>query len=57
MEESESEVIGELETIGYNYAMSLIEEMVDELIASDFDVATLEALREKIRIRQWPPQE
>ena len=41
----------ELETIGYTYAMAIVEEMIQEMIADEFDVATLEALREKIRAR------
>jgi hypothetical protein len=41
----------ELEAIGYTYAMAIVEEMIQEMIDSGFDVATLEELRQKIRTR------
>jgi hypothetical protein len=39
----------EMETIGYECAMSVVESIIEEMIGSGFDYATLEELRQRMR--------
>ena len=39
----------EMETIGYECAMSVVESIIEEMISSGFDYTTLEELRQRMR--------
>jgi len=39
----------EMETIGYESAMSVVESIIEEMISSGFDYTTLEELRQRMR--------
>ena len=41
--------VSEMEEIGYTLAMSVVEDIIEEMIASGFDIATLEELGQRIR--------
>jgi hypothetical protein len=41
--------VSEMETIGYESAMSVVEGIIEEMISSGFDYTTLEELQQRIR--------
>jgi hypothetical protein len=41
--------VSEMETIGYESAIAMVEEVIHEMIVSGFDYTTLEELRQRIR--------
>ena len=41
--------VSEMETIGYESAMSVIESIIQEMIDGGFDYTTLEELQQRIR--------